>query len=47
MKLIKLFKHKKKRSDLLLEKYNNGEVLKIDDGTENVKYVTDIKFPKK
>ncbi len=37
----------KKRLKMLLEKYNNGEVLHINDGIENIKCPTDPDFPGK
>jgi len=46
LKLFNLFKRKKKkeeeerkRKELLLEKYNRGEILKVDGQTDNVKYL--------
>ena len=47
LKMVKLFKFKKKKKEqginphdkLLLEKYNNGEILQVDGTTDNVVYL--------
>lgn len=52
-KVVQKFKSKKnKKAIFLMEEYNSGRVLRVDDGTDNKKYllgteVKDGKIPKK